>query len=475
MRIAIIAEGSYPFVSGGVSSWIHTLITEMPEFDFTIISIMPSGVQTTQEHWKYKLPRNGKSVKVYPLEVKEERPIYPHLNEENKKALLSFFMSKDTSGKALRFLGDTTIIGNPSGFFRSPEFWDIVQICYREEKLQSSFIDYFWMIRNKYEPILHLLQSEFDDYDILHAASTGYAGVLGAYLSAKQDIPLMVTEHGIYSREREEEILKSDWIPMIYKNRWIQFFYFLSHLAYNQAEQLITLFHKNAKIQERLGALKTKQLVVSNGVTLSDTSLKREYFSNDKPIQLGAIVRVVPIKDILTMIYAADMLRKKRILFSLQIFGPLDEDQEYVNECEQLVNELGLNACVTFTGKVDVQSKLADIDVLLLTSISEGQPLAILEGLAAGVPFVSTNVGDCEELITGGAIDVFGPAGFVVPPVNPRKVAESIENYVKEPSLIMLHGINGFNRVKHRYQLSEVINRYRSLYKEVGRVKQWQE
>ncbi|MET3727037.1 glycosyltransferase involved in cell wall biosynthesis [Fictibacillus halophilus] len=475
MKIAIVAEGSYPFVSGGVSSWIHTLITKMPEFDFTIISIMPSGSRTTKEDWRYELPVNAKSVKVYKLEVEEQRPICPRLTDENREDLLSFFMSKDTSGKAMRFIGDTSIMGNPSGFFRSHEFWEIVQTCYKEEKLQSSFIDYFWMIRNKYEPILHLLQSEFEEYDLLHTASTGYAGVLGAYLSAKQEIPLLVTEHGIYSREREEEILKSDWIPMIYKSRWIQFFYFLSQLAYHRAEQLITLFHKNAKIQERLGAPKSKQLVIANGVTLSDYSLKRKHFSDENPMQLGAIVRVVPIKDIITMIYAADMLRKRNIPFHLHIFGPLDEDKEYVSECENLLNELGLKQCITFTGKVNVQSKLMEMDVLLLTSISEGQPLAILEGLAAGIPFVSTNVGDCEELITGGAIDLFGPAGFIVPPVNPRKVAESIEKYVEEPSLIELHGRNGFNRVKHRYQLSEVIERYRSLYKEVGHEKQWQE
>ncbi|ANC78639.1 hypothetical protein ABE65_018285 [Fictibacillus phosphorivorans] len=475
MRVAIIAEGSYPFVSGGVSSWIHTLITQMPEFDFTIISIMPGISRTTTDDWKYELPVNGKSVKVYPLEVKEEKPIYPNLSAENKEDLLSFFLSKDRTGKAMRFLGNSDIIGNPSGFFRSNEFWEIVQICYKEEKLQSSFIDYFWMIRNKYEPILHLLQSEFDDYELLHAASTGYAGVIGAYLSVNQDIPLIVTEHGIYSREREEEILKSDWIPMIYKSRWIQFFYFLSQLAYSQAEQLITLFQKNAVIQERLGAAKSKQLVIANGVTLSNPSFNSMRFSVENPIQLGAIVRVVPIKDIITMIYAASMLRKRHIPFQLQIFGPLDEDEEYVRECRNLVEELDLKEFVTFTGKINVQEKLVEIDVLLLTSISEGQPLAILEGLAAGVPFVSTNVGDCDELITGGAIDLFGPAGFIVPPVNPRKIAESIEKYVEEPSLIELHGRHGFKRVQHRYQLSEVIERYRSLYKEVGRIKQWQE
>ena len=57
---------------------------------------------------------------------------------------------------------------------------------------------------------------------------------------------------------------------------------------------------------------------------------------------------------------------------------------------------------------MNVRSYLEKIDFTLLTSISEGQPLAVLEAMAAGRPAVTTDVGSCQELIMGPGDD-FGP------------------------------------------------------------------
>ncbi len=68
-----------------------------------------------------------------------------------------------------------------------------------------------------FTPIIQILQIDFPELDLIHSVSTGYGGLLGAAISAKSDIPFILTEHGIYSREREEEILQSTWIPIEYK------------------------------------------------------------------------------------------------------------------------------------------------------------------------------------------------------------------------------------------------------------------
>lgn len=62
--------------------------------------------------------------------------------------------------------------------------------------------------------------------------------------------------------------------------------------------------------------------------------------------------------------------------------GPWEEDQEYAKECFELVETLGLKD-VVFTGRIDVREYLGRMDMTILTSISEGQPLTILEGFAA--------------------------------------------------------------------------------------------
>jgi polysaccharide biosynthesis protein PelF len=467
LKIALIVEGSYPFVSGGVASWTHTLISKMPEYEFTILAIMPAEAAINPDKWKYDPPSNAE-VKVYTLGGKEEAKMPPHLTTEQKNALIAFFLSEDEGSEALEFLGIQSILGNVSGFFESSDFWEIVKECYQREGLHRSFIDYFWMLRNKYEPLTYLLQSHYEEFDLVHAVSTGYAGLLGSYLARKKKTPYIVTEHGIYSREREEEILQANWIPSIYKKRWIKYFHFLSRLAYNQADKLVTLFPKNMKLQEGLGANPEKQLVIANGISVPESLPKKSVYSRERTLQIGAIVRVVPIKDIVNMIFAASMLKEKHIDFHLSIYGPLDEDPEYALECKELIEELDLRSFVTLEGKVDVPSKLKSIDLLLLTSISEGQPLAILEGMAAGLPFVATNVGDCMHLLTGDGEDKFGDAGKVVPPVNPRRLAESIEGYIQHPAMLETHGKNGFYRVQNDYQLSTVIEKYQSLYIEVG-------
>lgn len=54
LRVCFVLEGSYPYITGGVSSWVHDLIKGMPEVDFLLFSISPEEEQTL----KYELPAN---------------------------------------------------------------------------------------------------------------------------------------------------------------------------------------------------------------------------------------------------------------------------------------------------------------------------------------------------------------------------------------------------------------------------------
>ena len=83
---------------------------------------------------------------------------------------------------------------------------------------------------------------------------------------------------------------------------------------------------------------------------------------------------------------------------------------------------------IQFLGPRDVRDVYGDIDVLLLTSISEGQPLVILEAYAAAVPVISTDVGACRELIDGsdGVDSELGPSGIVTRIASPVETAQAI-------------------------------------------------
>ena len=92
------------------------------------------------------------------------------------------------------------------------------------------------------------------------------------------------------------------------------------------------------------------------------------------------------------------------------------DDEEYAQECYTLVKQLKLEN-VIFTGRVDIVKYMEKLDFTILTSISEGQPLSVLESLAARRPCVTTDVGCCRELLEGKEGDFFGPAGDCVPPM----------------------------------------------------------
>ena len=91
--------------------------------------------------------------------------------------------------------------------------------------------------------------------------------------------------------------------------------------------------------------------------------------------------------------------------------GPADEDVKYAQECYDLVESLGTKD-IEFTGRVNVKDYLGKMDFTLLTSISEGQPLTILESYAAHKPVIATDVGNCRELIYGMQAMISGKQGY---------------------------------------------------------------
>ncbi|WP_079479170.1 GT4 family glycosyltransferase PelF [Halobacillus salinus] len=465
MKIGMVVEGSYPYVSGGVASWVQMVVQKMPQHEFEIITITPESM--TEKDFRYQLPDNISGITNLPLNLKQfQRRRQQPLTPEDEQAITDWMIFNSTSSAALDALGRK--LGSSSVFFSSPLFWEIVQKSYQEEQQTGSFIDYFYMWQGMFTPILELLQFDFPKVDVIHSASTGYAGLVASLIKRQQDIPFLLTEHGIYSREREEEILQASWIASYYKKRWVQFFHHLSKQAYEDADHIITLFQRNSELQLEIGASADKLMIIPNGIQYDRLSTVQKLPKQENKLVIGAIVRIVPIKDIKTMIQAAKLLDERGIPFEMHIMGPLDEDEEYADECYRLIEQLNLSSRVFLVGKVKIMEYLPMFDVCLLTSISEGQPLAVLEGMAAGIPWIVSDVGACAELVFGREGDPFGPAGFTVPPVHPEEVAQYCEWFYNHPEEAEKFGMNGKRRVEKYYQVHQFIDQYVDLYEERG-------
>jgi len=177
----------------------------------------------------------------------------------------------------------------------------------------------------------------------------------------------------------------------------------------------------------------------------------------------------VPIKDIKTFIRAMLTVVRRMPEAEAWVAGPESEDESYAAECRQLIEQLGLSGKVKLLGMQRIEDVLPKIGVLVLSSISEALPLVVLEGFAAGVPAVTTDVGSCSELIYGldGADAALGAAGRVVPIANPAALADEIVDLLGDEASWRAAQLAGIARVERFYALERMVDSYRELYEKL--------
>lgn len=472
MRICLLTEGSYPYVVGGVSSWCQMLIQGLPEHEFLVYSI---GAESRDRgKFRYQLPDNMIGIQEEFLDdilgqksqgMKEEI-----LTAPEKKVLYGLVVGDQPIRirDLVPIFRDRRRFQSPLDIFMSSDFFQVIQQVYEEKYAYLPFTDFFWTLRSMLIPLFFLLQQELPEADVYHSVATGYCGVIGAMAAEIYQKPFLITEHGIYSREREVEIIKSDWAKGDFKSVWIQYFYNLAKLSYQTADHVYTLFEHNAEIERNLGCDPEKIGIVPNGVHLEQFAGIPELQQHDGPFTIGAVVRVVPIKDIVTLLRAFFLVKRELPDARLFIMGGLEEDPEYYALCRQTVEMLRIQD-VTFTGAVRVVEYLPKMDLLILSSISEGQPLAVLEGQAAHRPFVTTDVGCCRELIYGDSTDTLGPAGSIVAPMDYEAMAAEIVRLGRDFDLRRRMGNIGYERVRRGYTYEHFIVSYRKIYEQERR------
>jgi polysaccharide biosynthesis protein PelF len=204
--------------------------------------------------------------------------------------------------------------------------------------------------------------------------------------------------------------------------------------------------------------------IIPNGIDVErfGAIVKREH---DLPT-IAMIGRVVPIKDVKSFIRACGIIRETIGEFKAFIMGNTDEDPEYYEECKALLAHLLLTDMVEFTGAVKIDDYLPVVDVVVFTSISEAQPLVILEVGAAGIPIVSTDVGACDEMINGHPEEtpMLGSGGAIVPLSNPTMVAESVMRLLSDPAYYEGCSNAIRQRVHTYYNKKLQYNAYHALY-----------
>lgn len=496
--VCLILEGTYPYVSGGVSTWVHQIIGAMPDFDFAVHFIGDKKQHNAE--FKYELPGNISSLtESYLFDVLGDEQLRPGTASRKEKAefverINALLVSPGIEEKSEVLFEMAYLLRQDPSFFTLSDLlteesiWELLIRIYQEQAGRVPLLRYHSTVRDLATLLwrLTLTAGTLPRADIYHCVCTGYAGFLGAVASRLHNVPLLLSEHGVYLKERIEDIRKSMWLAGThsserptafdgeigtFKALWIDFFDLLGRLAYERSECITALYQGNARLQREFGASKEKLAIIPNGIDTSRfTDICREKLSkNPDPLEtvtVGFLGRVVPIKDVKTLLRAARLVANQYRNVRFLVAGPTDEDPEYFFECKALTEQLGLEEIVDFAGRMNPADFLRKSDIMLLTSISEGLPFAILEASAAGLPVVATDVGSCRELITYpiDGDDSFGPSGLVSEVANPGSTAAALNQLVGSAELRRELGRNGLKRVEAGYRQEEIIARYRQLY-----------
>lgn len=483
--VCLILEGTFPFVVGGVSAWVYDLIRGLPDLKFSVIHISP--MPTTFRELKYEFPKNlvfFEETYLFDYQIEKrgswswrKRRAWKELARAYRDLLRGRMNAFPTLARWIHGGIDCPL--NLHDFAHSEPTWKFILSQYHREKGHPSFIDYFWTWRLLHLPLIQLLRTPLPEASVYHAVSTGYAGFLASIARVRTQRPMLLTEHGIYTRERKMEIFQSSWIHSelpkslaitttrdFFRDWWIRTFSWMSRLTYTYADAILTLFERNRLLQIEEGAGASKTRVIPNGVVLSRLRNIPRPGGLHVPPRLLFFGRVVPIKDVKTFVKVIKELTVIWPNLEARIAGPTDEDVPYYQECEQLVRSLQLGQNIRFLGRVEAETVYAWPDLLVLTSISEAQPLVILEANACGIPVVATDVGACRELLEGAAPAdrALGPSGLITPVGDVAALARSIRTLMENPVLYKRMAFAGRQRVNRSYRQEVLLAEYQSLY-----------
>ena len=487
--IGLLLEGTFPYVAGGVSSWVNQMIRGFPDITFAVVFI--GSLEEEYGDAKYELPENVVHFERHYLYSKRRAPeikkvegdpaMYAVVEEMHR-----YFRAPHAHGEGRELfkrlapeLADGRL--NEESFLYGQRSWDFISAQYREFSSDPSFVDYFWTVRTMHAPVWILadIAKNLIPCKAYHTVSTGYAGLLGALLKYRTGKELILSEHGIYTKERRIDLFNAHWIPdnrvvfqrdpteiAYFRQMWMRFFEGIGKICYDASDAIIALFEGNRLRQIEDGADPARTTNIPNGIDIARYAALRAKRPAHTPPVLALIGRVVPIKDIMTFIRAMRTVVNRMPEAEAWIIGPEDEDAEYAQECKNLAVGLGIDDKVKFLGFQNMTEVLPQVGCVVLSSISEALPLVLLEGFAAGVPAVATDVGACRQLVNGldAEDQALGPAGSVVGIADPQSLALAVVELLTDPEKWQAASQAGMRRVETYYNQEQMFARYRAIY-----------
>ncbi|WP_420385700.1 GT4 family glycosyltransferase PelF [Roseivirga sp.] len=491
LDVLLISEGTYPFYGGGISTWSHMLCDRVSNANFSLYSIN-AGFEPEPI---FELSPSVKEIIQVPLWAPDEPQDYMSFRRDYYKVVKK---KEQTTSQVIRerfvpifekfiqlVYAETTNMGMMDLVFY--EMWEYFQEYDYKETLQAKSVwDAFkaeatseaerdgsftaslfdvtvglrWLYR-----FLIPFSIPISKKDLCHITLSGFPLIPALVLKYRYGTPLMITEHGVYVRERLLYINRSDYSYFI-KDFLIKLTEAITRLSYYKADKILSVNQFNITWELMYGATEDKIEITYNGVD-------HERFSpREKPDHLKGIptvvaaARIFELKDILTMIRSCAIVREKIPNVQYLVYGDKNAVPEYTKKCEDLIKELKLENNFFLKGYHNKPHLIfSEGDISILTSISEGFPFTVIESMSCGVPVVATDVGGVAEAIDAGS-------GFVCKPRDARAIGEKVVELLSNDALRESMSKHGRQRVIDNFTLEIFIESYERIYEEVFAGKQ---
>jgi glycosyltransferase involved in cell wall biosynthesis len=436
VKVLLTTEGTYPFTSGGVSTWCEQMLEGLPEHEFTVLAV----IANPHVDYRYEVPANARIVPV-PLWGIEHIEEYVQLSGLLRRKVWPGGGGpvRDRLLPAVEELLDTMLlrVGTPERIsacllefadyadrwdlrraLRTREVWTLFADRLRRHPLfrMSSLEGVITCGQSIYRYLLPITVPLPEDLEVGHASAAAFCALPALCARLQRGLPFLLTEHGVYLRERVLSLVR-DGTPTLQKILLGNFYRAIVTVSYHLADRILPVCEFNTLWETRLDPTTSERTrVIPNGVPVGRFA-PRPDAADPGPVAVF-VGRVDPLKDLETLLAAFALARQAIPDARLEIWGP-ETDPDYSALLRGQVADAGIGPAVAFRGPTSVPVDAFHRGrVVVQSSLSEGMPFSLLEAMSCGRPVVATAV--------GGVPEVLQPGPWLVPPQDPRALAASL-------------------------------------------------
>ncbi|MER6820632.1 DUF3492 domain-containing protein [Streptomyces cellulosae] len=523
MRIGLLTEGGYPYVGGEGGVWCDRLVRGLDRHEFDVYAF--STGQAQEDAGWVELPPQVQRVRTAPLWTAEEdgvvhgrrarRRFTEHYGElaaalcaapEPGTAEKPLTAEADRFTNALHGLAELARDeGGLVAALRSEQAVRALESACRapgaRRTAHEARVPDLLAVADHLERALRPLSLDWYEQDglgavdLCHAASGGVAAIPGLLARHFFGVPLLVTEYGV--RLRTHYLTRPDASPAV-RSLLAAFHGLLTAETYRAASYLVPGNAHARRWQERCGADRAKLRTIYPGLDATpfthvgeedrpedrkdrekgekgEKGERREKREHAEPHTLVWLGRVEPAKDLVSLLHAFAEVRAAEPGTRLRIVGRPSgpEGEAYLGHCRALAAQLfpdeadgphavGQNP-VSFEelggpGAETTADVHAGGTVTVLSSVVEGFPVGLIEAMFCGRATVSTDV--------GAVVEVIGGTGLVVPPRNPRALAEACVSLLRDPDRRARLGEAARARALELFSVEQNVAAFHGLYLE---------